>query len=197
MEMAEPQLVIRNGTAYCHGRAQRADVAIDDGRIVAFGDPLRGKREIDAAGCWVLPGVVDVHTHMALPVRGLRSGDDFDSGTKAAAFGGVTCIVDFSVAEPGMSLAASIESRRDQASVSAIDYSLHAEVVGMVPSRLDELDGACQLGVRSFKFYTTYSASERMTDDGMLFGCFRRLALLGGRAVVHAENDAIILLMTE
>ncbi|MBN1858724.1 dihydropyrimidinase [Candidatus Bipolaricaulota bacterium] len=195
--MAELQLVVRNGTAFCHGRAQRADVAVEDGRIVALGDRLRGKREVDATGCWVMPGIVDAHTHMALPVCGLRSGDDFDSGTRAAAFGGVTCIVDFSVAEPGMSLAASIESRREQAAVSVVDYSLHSEVVGMTPSRLDEFADACRLGVRSFKFYTTYSDSGRMTDDGMLFRCFRRLALLGGRAVVHAENDAIVLSMTK
>lgn len=193
----EAQLVIRNGTAFCYGRAQRADVAIADGRIVAFGDALRGRREIDAMGCWVLPGIIDAHTHMALPVRGLRSADDFDSGSRAAAFGGVTCIVDFSVAEPGVGLPASIEARKKQACASVIDFSLHAEVVGMTPLRLDELAAACRTGVRSFKFYTTYSGSERMTDDGMLFACFRRLAGLGGRAVVHAENDPIILSMTD
>jgi len=195
--MGEPQIVIRNGTAFCREGAQPADVAVDDGRIVAIGDSLRGQREIDATGCWVLPGVVDVHTHMALPVRGLRSSDDFLSGSKAAAFGGVTCIVDFSVAEEGASLIESIEARRKQADVSVIDYSLHAEVAGMSPRRLHEFAAACRAGVRSFKFYTTYSASARMTGDGMLLRCFRRLVELGGRAVVHAENDAIILALTD
>ncbi len=195
--MPEPQLVIRNGTVFRRGRPERLDIGVHDGRITEFGGALRGKREIDATECWVLPGVVDVHTHMALPVRGLRSSDDFDSGSKAAAFGGVTCIVDFSVSQPEMSLSESIESRCKEAGVSTIDFSLHAEVVGMAPSRLDEFAEACRLGVRSFKFYTTYSSSGRMTDDGMLLRCFRRLANLGARAVVHAENDGIILSLTE
>jgi len=195
--MPESQLVIRNGTVFRAGRRERLDVAVTDGRIAGFGDAVRGKREIDATGCWVLPGVVDVHTHMALPVRGLRSSDDFGSGSIAAAFGGVTCIVDFSVSRPEMSLSESIESRCREADVSAIDYSLHGEVVGMTPSRLDEFVEACRLGVRSFKFYTTYSSSGRMTDDGMLLRSFRRLAELGARAVVHAENDGIILSLTE
>ena len=95
--MPEPQLVIRNGTVFRGGQPERLDIGVRDGRITEFGDALRGKREIDATECWVLPGVVDVHTHMALPVRGLRSGDDFDSGSKAAAFGGVGVLMGIGV----------------------------------------------------------------------------------------------------
>ncbi len=90
-------LAVRGGTAVLPGGAARADVGIGDGKIVAIGTDVRGTREIDASGRIVLPGAIDAHVHMELPVRGDRSSDDFLSGTVAAAHGGVTTIVDFSV----------------------------------------------------------------------------------------------------
>ncbi len=190
-------LVIRNGVVVLPDEVRRADVGIQGERIAAIGPDLSGDREIDASGLEVLPGAIDAHTHMELPVRGRRSSDDFLSGTIAAACGGVTTIADFSVGSHEASLPQSIDARLALAARSAIDYTLQGEVVGWESGREDEFALAIDLGVRTFKFYLTYSSSGRMSDDGVLYRAFLALARLGGRAMVHAENDAIIRALTE
>jgi len=97
-------LVIKGGTLALEKGTLFADLAISEGRIAAIGKELEGKRVISAEGMLVLPGGIDMHTHMALPVGGTRSSDDFYSGTVAAAFGGITTIADFTVGSPHTSL---------------------------------------------------------------------------------------------
>jgi len=189
-------LVIKGGEVVTPAGVQRADVAIEGERIAAIGPGLTGERVIEAEGLAVLPGAIDAHTHMELPVRGMTSSDDFLTGTVAAACGGVTTIADFSVGAHGVSLPESIAARLAAAAKSAIDFTLHGEVVGWEPGREAEFAQAIELGVRTFKFYLTYSSSGRMSDDGVLYRAFLALARLGGRAMVHAENDAIIQTLT-
>ena len=173
-------LVVRNGEVVLPDGVRRTDVGIEGERIAAIGPDLSGGREIDASGLEVLPGAIDAHTHMELPVRGGRSSDDFLSGTVAAACGGVTTIADFSVGSHETSLPQSIEARLAAAARSAIDFTLQGEVVGWESGREDEFALAIDLGVRTFKFYLTYSSSGRMSDDGVLYRAFLTLARLGG-----------------
>lgn len=190
-------LVIQNGTIATPEGAKKTDIGVAGERIAAIGSGLSGRRTIDASGLLVLPGAIDAHTHMELPVRGDRSSDDFLSGTIAAACGGVTTIVDFSVGNPETTLPEEIEARLKTARKSVIDFTLHGEVIGWQPGKEKEFSGAIDLCVRTFKFYTTYSRSGRMTDTATLYHAFQALARCGGRAFVHAENDAIINDLTE
>ena len=192
-----PELIIKDGTVVTPQGTAKTDIGIDGESISALAPGLSGHREIDATGLIVLPGVIDAHTHMELPVRGSRSSDDFLSGTIAAACGGVTTIADFSVGAPETSLPEEIEARLKTAAKAAIDYTLHGEVIGWQSGRETELVEAINLGIRTFKFYMTYSRSGRMSDDGTLFHAFAALARNGGRAMVHAENDAIINALTD
>jgi dihydropyrimidinase len=156
------------------------------------GEGLEGRRVIDAEGCWVLPGAIDAHTHMALPVGEYRSGDDFLSGSIAAAWGGVTSLIDFTVGSVSTTLAEDLRVRREIAADSAIDYGFHGEIVGWRPGRIEEARAVAREGVRSFKFFTAYAASGRRTGNGALLEAFSVLADLGATALVHAEDEAII-----
>jgi dihydropyrimidinase len=185
-------LVVKNGTLVSSQGTSRVDLAIDGERIAAIGLDLSGRSEIDASGKLVLPGVIDAHTHMALPVAGTRSSDDFFTGTRAAACGGVTTIVDFTVGNPDTSIPEDIERRIREARSAVIDYSLHGEVIGWAPGNEAEFRDAVALGVRTFKFYTAYGSSGRRSDSGILYHAFRALAELDAVALVHCEDEAII-----
>lgn len=190
-------LAVRGGTVVTSGGAVQADVGIAEGKIVAIGTDVRGDREIDAHERIVLPGAIDAHVHMELPVRGDRSSDDFRTGTIAAAHGGVTTIVDFSVGSSETRLPEEIEARLETARKAVIDFTLHGEVVGWTPGNEREFAEAVELGVRTFKFYTAYSRSGRMSNDGVLYAAFSAISRLDGTAMVHAENDAIINALTD
>jgi dihydropyrimidinase len=185
-------LVIKNGTLVTPGAVKQTDIAIDEQKIAAIGTSLSGRQEIDAAGRIVFPGVIDAHTHMALPVGGTRSSDDFFTGTRAATCGGVTTIVDFTVGSRDTAIPGDIEHHKQEARDAVIDYALHAEVIGWIPGSVDEFREAIALGVGTFKFYTAYAASGRASDNGTLYHAFRALAPLDVAAFVHCEDEAII-----
>ena len=108
--------IIRNATVVTAGAVSpNTDIGIDGGRIVQLGGPMQADREIDAAGRYVLPGGIDVHTHLDLPAGEATSADDFETGTRAAAFGGTTTVVDFATPEPGQSLLAALDTWRRKA----------------------------------------------------------------------------------
>jgi len=191
------ELVIKGGTIVTPLSTRSAEIGIDGGRIAAIGENLSGREEIDVSGMLVLPGVVDAHTHMALPVAGTRSSDDFLSGTIAAACGGVTTIVDFTVGRPETTIPEEIESRLKDAGPAVIDYAFHAEVIGWGPGREDEFRAGIELGVMSFKFYTAYESSGRRTPPHTLREAFRVLSRLGGIPLVHAEDEGLIASIAE
>jgi dihydropyrimidinase len=184
--------VIRGGTLVDAEGTLRADLAVEGSRIAAVGEGLEGRRVVDARGLWVLPGAIDAHTHMALPVGGSRSSDDFRSGSIAAACGGVTSLIDFTVGSASTTLAEDLRSRLEVAAESAIDYGLHGEIVGWRPGRIEEVRSAVREGLRSFKFFTAYAASGRRTGNGALLEAFSLLADLGAMALVHAEDEEVI-----
>ena len=185
-------LAIRGGTVVTPMASEVLDIGIDGEQIAAVDRNLRGAREIDATGLLILPGVIDAHTHMALPVAGTRSSDDFESGSIAAACGGVTTIVDFTVGGPETSIPEDIEQRWAAAAASVIDYTFHAEVIGWRPGREWEFRDAIGLGVTSFKFYTAYESSGRRTPPEELQTAFGALEEWDAVALVHAEDEALI-----
>ncbi len=185
-------LVIRGGSVVTPAGVLSTDVAVFGEKIAALGAPLEGREVIDAAGKLVFPGVIDPHVHFALPVGGSVSSDDFYSGSVAAACGGVTSVIDFTVGASDRSIPDDLRRRLEDAKPSIIDYAFHGEVVGWRPGRVEEMREAAALGVKSFKFFTAYGASGRRTDTGPLLQAFQALAEIDAVAVVHAEDDSMI-----
>jgi dihydropyrimidinase len=185
-------LVVRNGTVVTPLSAQKLDIGIDGEIIAALGRDLSGRHVIDADGMLIFPGAIDAHTHMNLPVAGTRSSDDFYTGTVAAAFGGVTSIIDFTVGSPHTSISVDIDRRLDDISSAVIDVALHAEVVGWHPEDSRQLAEARRRGVTSFKFYTAYESSGRRTPVATLRRAFEHISDLGCTALVHCEDEDLI-----
>lgn len=185
-------LVIKNGLIVTEHGCFQGDVALSGETIAAIGQGLVGLREIPAEGKLVLPGGIDIHTHMALPVAGTCSSDDFYTGTIATACGGITTIADFTVGSPDTTLQRDLETKMELARDAVVDYTLHCEIVGWHNSRIDEMRDVNLHGVGSFKFFTAYGDSGRRTDNGSLFEALRVISSLGGVAFIHAEDDEII-----
>ena len=120
--------LIRGGTVVNHDHSVRADVLIDEGKIVAVGSGLTGKTVVDAGGCYVMPGGIDPHTHMDMPFMGTTTADDFESGTLAALSGGTTMTVDFCLPAPGESMLKAYQAWRHKSEKAAADYSFHMAV---------------------------------------------------------------------
>ncbi|MCA9987088.1 MAG: dihydropyrimidinase, partial [Anaerolineales bacterium] len=190
-------LVIKGGTVITASNSQQLDVAISGEQIVALGHDLNGRVAIDATGKLVIPGGVDIHVHMqmSLPV-GVTSTDTFLSGTRAAAFGGTTTIVDFVAAEPAETLAEATAKRRAEADPQVVgDYALHMTIGPDDIAKLDQLPEVAALGIPTYKLYMAYGF--RLTDD-QLFHAFSAIRDAGGQPVIHAENwDIICALVAE
>ena len=171
------------------------DVAIQDGMIAAIGHGgLRenAARVIDASGKYVLPGGIDVHTHLDMPFGGTTSSDDFESGTRAAAFGGTTTLIDFAIQYKGQPLRKAFDTWMEKASTKAVcDYSFHCIITELGKDQLDEMNALVQDGVTSFKLFMAYPGVF-MLDDGSIFKALRRTAENGGLICMHAENGNAI-----
>lgn len=184
-------LVIRNGMLVTAVDAYLADVGIKDGVIVVIGRELNGQEVIEAKGKYVFPGFIDPHVHMALPVDGLVSSDDFTTGTIAAACGGTTTIIDFITPERGQSLVEATKLRRAEADGRvAVDYSLHLTAVDATPQALAEIADLAAEGYTSLKLYTTYPAL--MVDDGQMLQLLATAYQYGILPIIHTENHHII-----
>jgi dihydropyrimidinase len=184
-------LVIANGTLVTAEATYRADLGIAGGRIAATGTGLAGSKTVDAAGMLVLPGAVDEHVHLQMPVGELISSDDFYTGTVAAACGGTTTVIDFVEPKPGQPLLEALAARRAAADDKvAIDFGLHMTLSRADDATLAQVPECTRAGVAGFKLYMAYEAL-RLEDGGLL----RVLAALRehrGRVLVHAENHFAI-----
>lgn len=181
--------VIRGGTIVTAEGSFDADVGIADGKIVQVGGPMPEAAEvIDASGCLVMPGGIDVHTHLDSPVYDFFSADDFRTGTIAAACGGTTTILDFVQQEKGGSLADAIALwNRKAEGKAAIDYGWHIIVTDMTEAVEKELAGLPDQGVTSFKIFMAYPGAQ-MVDDLTLIRTLHQARESGALVMVHAEN---------
>ncbi len=189
-------LVIKNGRIITAHTSYNADIAIQGEKIAAIGQNLAGEREIDASGKLVTPGAVDIHVHLQMPIGKFTSSDDFFTGTRAAALGGTTAVVDFIERQPGETMLEALAARRALADPKvAIDYGLHMTIGPNDITHLDEIPAAYAAGCGSFKLYMAYGL--RLTDDQLLHA-FRAIRAVNGLPVVHAENwDVICALVDE
>lgn len=188
-------LVIKNGTVVLATEAFNGDLAIKDGRIAGLSLPgtFSAREEIDASGCLVMPGVIDAHTHFALPVMGTVTADDFLTGSRACAAGGVTTFIDFATQEKGKTILDAIQARRAEAdSKVCVDYSLHAALTDFTPDTLASISKIVEMGVPSIKLYLIYAKEGLMADDGAIMAVLQEARDNGAIVGVHAENNAII-----
>jgi dihydropyrimidinase len=189
--------LITNGTIVAAEGSHEADVLVDGERIVLIGADLPGRgvtadETIDAAGRYVIPGGIDVHTHMELPFGGTFAKDTFESGTRAAAFGGTTSIVDFAVQSKGRSLREGLDAWHAKAEGNAVvDYGFHMIMSDVNDATLAEMDGLVAEGVPTFKLFTAYPGVF-FSDDGAIFRAMQRTASNGGLIMMHAENGLAI-----
>ena len=186
-------LVIANGTVATAADVFKADIGIHDGRIVQIGGDMgSATRVIDAAGKYVLPGGIDSHVHIAQPSGpGIVMADDFDSATRAAAFGGNTTVMSFCLQERGQSLTAAFRDYRHKAEGAHVDFGFHMIVTDPTPRVLgQELPALIEEGQRSVKVFMSYEAM-RLDDAGILatMDVARRH---GAKIMVHCENEDVI-----
>ena len=187
--------IITNGRVVTASDTYASDVAIGNGKIVAIGQslpPENASRIIDAAGKYVLPGGIDVHTHLDMPFGGTTSSDDFETGTRAAAFGGTTTLIDFAIQYKGQTLRTAFDTWMRKASAKAVcDYAFHCIITELADAQLDEMNALVREGVTSFKLFMAYPGVF-MLDDGSIFKALRTTAKNGGLVCMHAENGNAI-----
>jgi len=169
-------------------------VLVRDGRIESVGDSAEnGIDVIDATGLYVLPGVVDPHTHFALDAGTGRTADDWVSGSASAAAGGVTTVINFATQHPGESFEAALDAVRSEAEgASHVDFSLHLNITRLDRGWEAELDRVVDTGVSSAKVYTTYKDSVFYVDDHTILRLMERSGEAGLLVQVHAENDDLL-----
>jgi len=193
--------VIKNGTVVTADATFAADILIVDEKIASLAMPgshdWQADREIDATGRYVVPGGIDVHTHMELPFGGTFASDSFETGTRAAAWGGTTTIVDFAVQTKGQSLMDGFEAWMGKADGEcAIDYGFHMIVGDVNEQSLKEMDTAVQEGATSFKMFMAYPGVFYSTD-GEILRAMQKAAENGSTIMMHAENGIAIDVLIE
>jgi dihydropyrimidinase len=192
-------LLVKGGTLVMPEGVVEADLLAQGERIKAVGRDLpvpNDARVVDAVGCYVLPGVVDAHTHIALDTGIYQTPEDWFVGSRAAACGGVTTVVDFATQFPGQTLRQAVEARLEETQDAVIDYAFHVMVTDLPPDREGELADLVELGTPSVKLYTTYRPNY-YADDATILRVMETCADLGLLPLVHCENDALVTAQTE
>ncbi|MFC9595158.1 dihydropyrimidinase [Streptomyces sp. NPDC056944] len=193
--------LIRGGLVVTASDEIHADVLIEHGRVVALAAPgsqqWTADQVIDASQKYVIPGGVDAHTHMELPFGGTFASDTFETGTRAAAWGGTTTIVDFAVQSRGESLRAGLDAWHEKADGKcAIDYAFHMIMSDVNESTLKEMPKLIQHGVSSFKLFMAYPGVF-YSDDGQILRAMQKAGDTGGLIMMHAENGIAIDVLVE
>jgi dihydropyrimidinase len=197
--------VIAGGTLVTADGASLVDVLVQDEKVAALASGPSGLSQtwregadlvVDATGKYVLPGGIDSHTHMEMPFGGTMSADTFETGTRAAAWGGTTMIIDFAIQSKGESLLAGMDTWQAKAEgMCAVDYAFHAIISDVTEASLKEMDELVAQGVTSFKLFMAYPGVFYATDKDIL-RAMDRAASNGALIMIHAENgiaiDAIV-----
>jgi dihydropyrimidinase len=199
--VSDYDLVISGGTVVTATDKFEADVGVKDEKITAVGKDLKsgpGTTVIDAKGKYVFPGGIDVHVHLQLPFSGTISADDFENGTKAAACGGVTTVLDFAIQQKESSIMDAVEARRAEADPNVcVDYGLHAAITDWNIRTQEEIKQVIEYGIPTFKMFMIYKNEGWMADDGMLFQALEETLKHGGHIGVHAESVDILDMLIE
>ncbi len=191
--------LISGGTVVTADDEFRGDVLIEGEMISAVGrlSAPDGATVIDARGCFVLPGLIDNHTHLSMPFMGMMSSDDYDTGTRAAAAGGVTCLVDFAIQREPDNLHTALEQWSARAAGAAhVDYGFHMAITNGSEPVLEDMAAMVDAGLCSFKLFMAYKG-ELMARDDVLTACMERARDLNALTMVHAENGDIIDLLVK
>jgi dihydropyrimidinase len=187
-------VLIKNGRVVTAVDDYHADVYVEGEKVALIGKDLRVEADtvLDATGKLVIPGGIDPHTHLDMPFGGTTSADDFDTGTRAAAFGGTTTLVDFAIQTKGRSTIEGLDAWHAKAEGKAsIDYAFHMIVTDMPDERLPEMRRLADEGVTSYKLFMAYPG-VLYVDDGTLYRAFRQAGENGTMICMHAENGIVI-----
>jgi dihydropyrimidinase len=186
--------VIKGGNVVTPAGAFVGDVAIRGEQIAALGAELdtEGARVIDASGHHVIPGVLDVHVHLELPFCGTVSADDYRSGTRAGARGGVTTVIDFAIPSANGSLSEAADTwMRKAEGKSLIDYTFHICITRWNDHK-DQIKGMVERGFTTFKEFMIYESEGWQSDDRALFGTLEKMKEYGTMLLVHAESSRVL-----
>lgn len=189
--------IIKNGLIVSSTNTFEADIKINNEKIVEIGENLIDENAeiINAEGKYVFPGGIDAHTHFAFPFGGTVSSDNFENGTKAAACGGITTVIDFAIQSKAQSLADTIKKRKLEADNNVyIDYSLHIAITDFNDDITGEIINVIKEGYPSFKLFMTYDFA---VDDFTLFSMLKKVSENGGLISVHAENSNLVKMNTK
>jgi dihydropyrimidinase len=190
-----PSVLIQHGTIVNADSTVKADLLIDGATIkeIRAGIPASAAETVvDATGLLLLPGGVDAHTHLDMPFGGTNSADDFETGTRAAAIGGTTTIVDFAIQARGTKMRTALDTWWKKAEGKAcIDYGLHMIITDLPDAGLEDMDDMVREGVASFKLFMAYP-NVLMVDDATIFKALRQTAKNGALVCRHAENGSVI-----
>jgi dihydropyrimidinase len=187
-----PTALVRNGRVVTASESYEADLYVDAGKVALIGQGLSLPADtvLDASGCLVLPGGIDAHTHLDMPAGELTSADDFETGTRAAAVGGTTTVIDF--ATPSPASRSRLETWRKAEGKAAIDYGFHMALRGVGDATLAEMARLTRdEGVTSFKLYLAYPGVLQV-DDAAFFRALLGARDCGALPLVHAENGGVI-----
>ena len=187
--------LIQGGTVVTASDTFTSDVGIAGGRVTAIAAALpreSAPQVLDARGLYVLPGGIDVHTHLDMPFGGTTSADDFQTGTIAAAHGGTTTLIDFAIQYKGQTLREAFDTWMKKADGRAVtDYAFHCIMTDLPDARLEEMDALVREGVSSFKLFMAYPGVF-MVEDALIFKAMSQAAKSGGLICMHAENGGAI-----
>jgi dihydropyrimidinase len=187
-------VLIKNGRIVTADADYTGDVFIDGEKVKTLGKDLQIPADtvIDAKGKYVIPGGIDVHTHLDMPFGGTVSSDNFQSGTIAAAFGGTTSIIDFATQGRGTRMRDALDTWHKKADgLAAIDYGFHMIITDLPDAHLEDMNGMVQEGVTSFKLFMAYP-NALMVDDATIFKAMRQASGKGALVCMHAENGGVI-----
>ncbi len=188
-------MVIKNGAVVTATDTCAADIGVSGHKVSAIAAQLpieNAGKVVDAAGCLVIPGGIDVHTHLDMPFGGTMSADDFETGTVAAAFGGTTTLIDFAIQYKGQSLREAFDTWMKKAHDKAVtDYSFHCIITDLGSAQLEEMGQLIREGVTSFKLFMAYPGVF-MLDDASIFRAMSQAAKHAGLICMHAENGGAI-----
>ncbi|MCM3177510.1 dihydropyrimidinase [Cytobacillus horneckiae] len=187
--------VIKNGVIVTATDTFQADILIENETIVQIGEDINipGAEVIDAKGNYVFPGGIDPHTHLDMPFGGTVTKDDFETGTRAAAFGGTTTIIDFCLTKKGETLKSAVDTWHEKSKNKAvIDYGFHLQIVESSDKILEELPKMVEEeGITSLKVFMAYK-NQFQADDETLYKTLIAGKELGALVMVHAENGDVI-----